>query len=61
MVKTKNNKKQKEFKKFEEKENKEAVIEAGAEMEKQMARQAKHTTKVKSPEQERREEKYMAY
>jgi len=44
---------------FEEKKS--AVIEAGVKMEKQMARQIKHTSKVKSPQQERREEKYLAY
>ena len=50
-----------ELKKKEFIENKAAVVEAGKKMEKEMGREAKHTTKVKSPEQERREEKYLAY
>ena len=37
----------------EEKENKAAVVEAGAEMEKAAAKKEKHTTKVQSPKQEK--------
>jgi len=40
-------------KKKEEKENKAAVVEAGAEIEKEAAKKEKHTTKVKSPKQEK--------
>lgn len=41
--------------KTEEKEKKSAVVEAGREMEKATARKEKHTTKVKSPKQEKNE------
>ncbi len=40
-------------KKEEEKENKAAVVEAGKEIQEQEAKKAKHTTKVKSPKQEK--------
>jgi large subunit ribosomal protein L31e len=43
----------KEEKKEEEKENKAAVVEAGQEIEKAVAKQEKHTTKVQSPKQEK--------
>lgn len=46
-------------KEFEE--NKESVVEEGKEMEKQMAKKNKHTSKVKSPLQERREQKDGSY
>jgi large subunit ribosomal protein L31e len=39
--------------KREEKENKAAVVEAGQEIEKTVAKQEKHTTKVQSPKQEK--------
>jgi len=42
-----------EKKKEEEKENKAAVIEVGKEIEKADAKKEKHTTKVKSPKQEK--------
>ena len=42
-----------EKKKEEEKEDKAAVVEAGKEIQEQEAKKAKHTTKVKSPKQEK--------
>jgi large subunit ribosomal protein L31e len=40
-------------KKEEEKENKAAIVEVGKEIQEQEAKKAKHTTKVKSPKQEK--------
>jgi large subunit ribosomal protein L31e len=51
--KTEGQEKEEEEKKKETEEKKEAVIEAGKEMEKVAAKQEKHTTKVKSPKQEK--------
>ncbi len=48
-----NAKKENEEKKAEEKEDKAAVVEAGKELQEQEAKKAKHTTKVKSPKQEK--------
>ncbi len=45
--------KEDENSKKEEQENKAAVVEAGQEMEKAVAKQEKHTTKVQSPKQEK--------
>lgn len=45
--------KQEEGEKKEEEEKKEAVVEAGKEMEKTKAKEIKHTSKVKSPKQEK--------
>ena len=45
-----------EEKKEEVKEKKESVVETGKEMEKAMAKQEKHTTKVKSPKEEKNQQ-----